>query len=53
MTSKVSSCDGWRCAAATAPFGSTYVSTTTHSPFVSADVVRNTSVSPVTELVMD
>ena len=52
-TSKVSSCLGCTCAAATAPFGSTNVSTTTASPFVSAEVVRKTSVSPVTEFVMD
>ena len=48
-TSKSSSCAGCTCAAATAPFGSTNASTTTRSPFVSAEVVRNTSVSPVTE----
>ena len=52
-TSKRSSWAGWTCAAATAPFGSTNVSTTTRSPFESADVVRNTSVSPVTELLSD
>ena len=52
-TSKRSSCAGWTCAAATAPFGSTNVSTTTGSPFVSADVVRKTRVSPVTRFVMD
>ena len=53
MISKVSSCEGWTCAAATAPFGVTNVSTTTDSPFVSAAVVRKTSVSPVTWLVRD
>ena len=47
-TSKSSSCAGWTWAAATAPFGSTKVSTTTRSPFVSAEVVRKTRVSPVT-----
>ena len=50
-TSKRSSCAGWTCAAATAPSGSTNASTTTDAPFVSADVVRKTSVSPVAELV--
>ena len=52
-TSKRSSWDGCTCAAATAPSGSTNASTTTDSPFVSAEVVRKTSVSPVTGFVSD
>jgi hypothetical protein len=39
---------GCVCAAATKPFGCTVTSTSTYSPFVSADVSRNSMRSPVT-----
>src|SRR5262249_28064865 len=47
-TSNRSDWYGWTCAAATKPPGRTIVSTSTDSPFVSADVRWKTSTSPVT-----